>query len=167
MTPLSIEEQPRSASDEVNLVPCVGLLRVVADRRVKLDYERAVRKDGNCEISGRRRAFGEGLCLADMNCACGWRHVRECFRTKLDGAPLLTPPATEWSNPERRARTDQARQRQDRDKSYVQDGCQFRYAVESRSVSRRLRDANKKLRAPSRSSWQSWVVGALADHAVS
>ena len=67
----------------------------------------------------------------------------QSLTTKLRGAPLLARPATEGSNLERRVRTDQARQRQDRGKFYAQDGCQFRYAVGSRYVSRKLCDATK------------------------
>jgi|SoiMethySBSTD1v2_1073268.scaffolds.fasta_scaffold95930_6 hypothetical protein len=75
MTPLSIEEETRATSDEVNLVSRVRLLRVVTDRRVKLDHERSMRKDGNCKITRWWQAFGEGVSQTDMNYACRWFHV--------------------------------------------------------------------------------------------
>jgi SAM-dependent methyltransferase len=57
----SIEEETTTASDDVDLVPIVGLLRIVPPGRVELHLERAVPEDGNRQVAGRRRPPAKSL----------------------------------------------------------------------------------------------------------
>gem|GEM_PF-3647789 len=58
MTSLAVKKLPFTSHHEINLVSCVGLLRIVAYGRVELYRKRTVRKDRNGNIACRRRTFG-------------------------------------------------------------------------------------------------------------
>jgi hypothetical protein len=55
---LSVKKVTRSASDEIDLVSCVGFLGIVTLWCVKLNGKGTVGKDGNGKVAGRRRSFG-------------------------------------------------------------------------------------------------------------
>lgn len=79
MLPVSIEKETFSASDKINLVSRMRLLRVVTFGRVKLNYQRTVRKNWNCEISGRRWTFLQRLGQTDMCDFCWGLHTVTIF----------------------------------------------------------------------------------------
>jgi hypothetical protein len=52
MTPPAVEEHPAAASDYVNLISVMGLLRIAALRSIQLHFKRSVRKDRYGQIPG-------------------------------------------------------------------------------------------------------------------
>ena len=74
VTPLAIEEEAPPASNEINLVSRVRLLGVVSNWSVEFHHERAVCKNGHCQIAGRWRPFSQGLDQANMDNWCGNAH---------------------------------------------------------------------------------------------
>ena len=63
----AVEEGAMPSSDDVDLVTCVRLLRIVTDWRVKLGFERSASEDWHGEIAWRRRSFRQGFREADVN----------------------------------------------------------------------------------------------------
>ena len=74
-TAISIKEETVAANDKVNFISCMWLLRVAADRRVKLHDQRAMRENGNSEIPGWWWTFGQCFCEPNMNNSCCGFHA--------------------------------------------------------------------------------------------
>lgn len=61
MACFAIEEKSGAARNKVNFISRVWLLRVTSNRCIKLNDQRAMRKDGNGKIAGRWWTFFEGV----------------------------------------------------------------------------------------------------------
>ncbi len=96
---LSIEKQTLPTSHEIHLVSRMGLLRIVANRRVEFYCKRAMRKNWHRQIPSRRWALGQCLSQTDMDDSCGWLHTpapdERCSAPyPISSAPVLSPNAS-------------------------------------------------------------------------